>query len=180
MPTPKDTAPDSSAPMIPEQRREQILRQLRKHQVMSVHQLMEMFDCSHMTVRRDIALLEQEGDDLRSQDRAFHIDGCHMGNRRNITEWLAQDVRHHPRHFLGRHENRQRPVAPARLNQALPGLQHLTNQGSISLVGVRLERRVTGTDTEANDSPIICIDWGQTQVAQRITGGIARSAPFHS
>lgn len=31
MPTPKDTAPDSSAPMIPEQRREQILRQLRKH-----------------------------------------------------------------------------------------------------------------------------------------------------
>ena len=68
MPNPKDTAADSSTPMIPEQRREQILRQLRKHQVMSVHQLMEMFDCSHMTVRRDIALLEQEG-------RAYSVTG---------------------------------------------------------------------------------------------------------
>jgi DeoR/GlpR family transcriptional regulator of sugar metabolism len=54
--------------MIPAQRREQILRQLRKHQVLSVHQIMEMFDCSHMTVRRDIALLEQEG-------RAYSVTG---------------------------------------------------------------------------------------------------------
>jgi DNA-binding GntR family transcriptional regulator len=37
------------------------LRQLRKHQVLSVHQLMEMFDCAHMTLHRVIALLEQEG-----------------------------------------------------------------------------------------------------------------------
>ncbi|MDE1167096.1 MAG: DeoR/GlpR family DNA-binding transcription regulator [Pseudomonas sp.] len=57
-----------SAPMIPDQRRELILRQLRKHQVLSVHQLMEMFDCSHMTARRDIALLEQEG-------RAYSVTG---------------------------------------------------------------------------------------------------------
>lgn len=60
MPTESPT-PSNGAPMIPEQRREQILRQLRRHQVLSVHQLMDMFDCSHMTVRRDIALLEQEG-----------------------------------------------------------------------------------------------------------------------
>lgn len=60
MPTESPT-PSSGAPMIPEQRREQMLRQLRRHQVLSVHQLMEMFECSHMTVRRDIALLEQEG-----------------------------------------------------------------------------------------------------------------------
>lgn len=38
MPNPKDTAADGSTLMIPEQRREQILRQLRKHQVMSVPQ----------------------------------------------------------------------------------------------------------------------------------------------
>lgn len=50
-----------SGPIIPEQRRELIMRQLHKYQVLSVHQLMEMFDCSHMTVRRDIAVLEQEG-----------------------------------------------------------------------------------------------------------------------
>ncbi|KKB61997.1 cytochrome C [Robbsia andropogonis] len=49
------------APMIPDQRRESILRQLRQHGVLSVHQLMEMFGCSHMTVRRDISVLEREG-----------------------------------------------------------------------------------------------------------------------
>jgi DeoR/GlpR family transcriptional regulator of sugar metabolism len=54
--------------MIPAQRRELILRQLRKQQVLSVHQIMEMFECSHMTVRRDIALLEQEG-------RAYSVTG---------------------------------------------------------------------------------------------------------
>jgi len=37
----KDIAAESGAPMIPEQRRELMLRQLRKHQVLSVHQLME-------------------------------------------------------------------------------------------------------------------------------------------
>lgn len=52
---------DDTSPMIPEQRREQMLRALRKQQVLSVHQLMEMFDCSHMTIRRDIALLEETG-----------------------------------------------------------------------------------------------------------------------
>ena len=47
-------------------------RQLRKHQVLSVHQLMDMLDCSHMTIRRDIALLEQEGraySELHSEPR---------------------------------------------------------------------------------------------------------------
>jgi len=68
MPSHKDTATEGGAPMIPDQRRELIVRQLRKHQVLSVHQLMEMFECSHMTVRRDIALLEQEG-------RAYSVTG---------------------------------------------------------------------------------------------------------
>jgi DeoR/GlpR family transcriptional regulator of sugar metabolism len=64
----EDTAITAAAPMIPEQRRELMLRQLRKHQVLSVHQLVEMFDCSHMTIRRDIALLEQSG-------RAYSVTG---------------------------------------------------------------------------------------------------------
>jgi len=68
MPRDEDTTFSGAAPMIPDQRREQMLRQLRKHQVLSVHQLMEMFDCSHMTVRRDIALLEQSG-------RAYSVTG---------------------------------------------------------------------------------------------------------
>lgn len=64
----EDATLSGAAPMIPDQRRELMLRQLRKHQVLSVHQLMEMFDCSHMTVRRDIALLEQSG-------RAYSVTG---------------------------------------------------------------------------------------------------------
>ena len=54
-------AVDQAAPMIPDQRRELILRQLRQHGILSVHQLTVMFSCSHMTVRRDISVLEQEG-----------------------------------------------------------------------------------------------------------------------
>lgn len=50
-----------TAPLIPEQRRELIVRQLREHQVLSVHALTELLGCSHMTVRRDVAALEQAG-----------------------------------------------------------------------------------------------------------------------
>lgn len=50
MSTEEEIAISGGTPMIPDQRRELMLRQLRKHQVLSVHQLMEMFDCSHMTI----------------------------------------------------------------------------------------------------------------------------------
>ncbi|RZL92385.1 MAG: DeoR/GlpR transcriptional regulator [Variovorax sp.] len=49
------------ATLIPDQRREMIVRQLHKHQVLSVHQLTELLGCSHMTVRRDVAALEEAG-----------------------------------------------------------------------------------------------------------------------
>ncbi|WP_144110404.1 DeoR/GlpR family DNA-binding transcription regulator [Paraburkholderia sp. BCC1886] len=64
MPSPNDLPGPSAAsdvPLIPDQRRESMVRQLRRYKVLSVHQLTEMFDCSHMTVRRDIAALEQAG-----------------------------------------------------------------------------------------------------------------------
>jgi DeoR/GlpR family transcriptional regulator of sugar metabolism len=54
--------------LIPEQRREMIVRQLRERQVLSVHQLTELLGCSHMTVRRDVAALEESG-------RVFAIPG---------------------------------------------------------------------------------------------------------
>ncbi|MBS7780726.1 DeoR/GlpR family DNA-binding transcription regulator [Acidovorax sp. CCYZU-2555] len=56
-----DNASGRAAGLIPEQRREMIVRQLRKHQVLSVHQLTELLGCSHMTVRRDVAALEEKG-----------------------------------------------------------------------------------------------------------------------
>ncbi|MFP3571435.1 DeoR family transcriptional regulator, partial [Paraburkholderia sp. SIMBA_030] len=60
---PSKTQPDETptAPLIPDQRREAMLRLLRRDKVLSLHQLMESLGCSHMTVRRDIALLEREG-----------------------------------------------------------------------------------------------------------------------
>jgi DeoR/GlpR family transcriptional regulator of sugar metabolism len=49
------------APLIPEQRRELILKHLRREQVLSFNQLSALLDVSHMTIRRDISVLEEEG-----------------------------------------------------------------------------------------------------------------------
>lgn len=48
-------------PLIPDQRREQLLRHLRRDGVLSVQQITQIFGVSHMTVRRDIAELERQG-----------------------------------------------------------------------------------------------------------------------
>ncbi|GAB3257658.1 DeoR/GlpR family DNA-binding transcription regulator [Kineosporia babensis] len=48
-------------PLIPDQRRELLLRHLQRERVLSVHQLTDLLEVSHMTVRRDIASLEREG-----------------------------------------------------------------------------------------------------------------------
>ena len=53
---------DGATPgMIPDQRREFLLRQLHQRTVLSVHELTELLSVSHMTVRRDIAALERAG-----------------------------------------------------------------------------------------------------------------------
>ncbi|WFR68257.1 class II aldolase/adducin family protein [Curtobacterium flaccumfaciens] len=61
-----ETAPEEEPmseqpPLIPEQRRERILQQLRRDAVLSYRQLAASLDVSHMTVRRDIAALETQG-----------------------------------------------------------------------------------------------------------------------
>ncbi|WP_129844101.1 DeoR/GlpR family DNA-binding transcription regulator [Streptomyces sp. RFCAC02] len=48
-------------PLIPDQRRELLLKHLRRDGVLSVQQITQLFGVSHMTVRRDIAELEQQG-----------------------------------------------------------------------------------------------------------------------
>jgi DNA-binding transcriptional ArsR family regulator len=47
------------APLIPDQRRELILKHLRREQVLSFNQLSALLDVSHMTIRRDVAVLEE-------------------------------------------------------------------------------------------------------------------------
>jgi DeoR/GlpR family transcriptional regulator of sugar metabolism len=54
--------------LIPDQRREKLMRLLRRDTVLSVAQLTELLDVSHMTVRRDIVVLEREG-------RAYSVPG---------------------------------------------------------------------------------------------------------
>lgn len=48
-------------PLIPEQRQRELLRLLRGAGALSIRHLAELLGVSHMTVRRDIALLEAEG-----------------------------------------------------------------------------------------------------------------------
>ncbi len=53
---------DDSEHLIPAQRREKLMHRLRQEGgVLSVRQLTEALGVSHMTVRRDIAILEREG-----------------------------------------------------------------------------------------------------------------------
>jgi DeoR/GlpR family transcriptional regulator of sugar metabolism len=52
---------ESETPLIPDQRREALMRLLHQQPVLSVLQLTDLLGVSHMTVRRDIADLEREG-----------------------------------------------------------------------------------------------------------------------
>ncbi|MCA4133033.1 DeoR/GlpR family DNA-binding transcription regulator [Arthrobacter sp. M4] len=54
-------------PLIPEQRHQEILRLLRREGVLSIRHLTDAMNVSHMTVRRDIAALEESGQVLSVQ-----------------------------------------------------------------------------------------------------------------
>lgn len=54
-------APSEEPPLIPDQRRELLVKHLRREGVLSVQQITQLFGVSHMTVRRDIAELESQG-----------------------------------------------------------------------------------------------------------------------
>ncbi|GAA4800029.1 DeoR/GlpR family DNA-binding transcription regulator [Streptomyces ziwulingensis] len=55
------TSEGERPPLIPDQRREQLLKHLRRDGVLSVQQITRLLGVSHMTVRRDIAELERKG-----------------------------------------------------------------------------------------------------------------------
>lgn len=54
-------ASSEEPPLIPDQRRELLVKHLRREGVLSVQQITQLFGVSHMTVRRDIAELESQG-----------------------------------------------------------------------------------------------------------------------
>ena len=51
----------TARPLIPEQRHQEILRLLRREGVLSIRSLTDYMNVSHMTVRRDITALEDQG-----------------------------------------------------------------------------------------------------------------------
>ncbi|MFC7430047.1 MULTISPECIES: DeoR/GlpR family DNA-binding transcription regulator [unclassified Agrococcus] len=61
MSTRKGPLVSEAAPLIPEQRRESIVQHLQRERVLSFRQLTELLGVSHMTVRRDVAVLEEQG-----------------------------------------------------------------------------------------------------------------------
>lgn len=51
--------------MIPSERRDFIYRYVHEYQTVSINDLVELMNVSHMTVRRDIRMLEEEGKSLQ-------------------------------------------------------------------------------------------------------------------
>ncbi|MGO2345502.1 MAG: DeoR family transcriptional regulator, partial [Providencia sp.] len=47
--------------MIPSERRDFIYRYVHEYQTVSINDLVDLMNVSHMTVRRDIRMLEEEG-----------------------------------------------------------------------------------------------------------------------
>jgi len=69
----------TNTPLIPEQRHQEVLRLLRSAGVLSIRHLADLLSVSHMTVRRDIASLEESG-------QVVSIQG---GVR--LTEWTGTE-----------------------------------------------------------------------------------------
>ncbi len=164
MPSQKDVAAESGAPMIPEQRRELILRQLRKQHVLSVHQLMEMFDCSHMTVRRDIALLEQEG-------LAYSVTG---GVR--IASQLHSEPSHQVKAVVELPQKQAMAKLAARL--LLADMTIYLDAGTSTLEIVPYIKLLSGMTVVTNDFGVVQALMDAPHVTVIHTGGAAR--PFQS
>jgi DeoR/GlpR family transcriptional regulator of sugar metabolism len=60
--------------MLPEQRRRQILEQVESGQMTSIVDLSQKYDVSEMTIRRDLKLLEEEGQIRRTHGGALPVN----------------------------------------------------------------------------------------------------------
>ncbi|KAA9156947.1 DeoR/GlpR transcriptional regulator [Amycolatopsis acidicola] len=77
-------------PLIPEQRRDLILGQLRRDSVLSYRQLAKLVGVSHMTIRRDVAELERQGKVVATQGGAKIV--ARVATEPPRTEKAAADV----------------------------------------------------------------------------------------
>lgn len=82
--------PASEPPLIPEQRRDLVVRHLRQHSVLSYRQLAALLGVSHMTIRRDIAELEEQGRVIATQGGAKSV--ARVASEPPRTEKSTTDV----------------------------------------------------------------------------------------
>lgn len=148
----------SRAPaLIPEQRRELIMRHLRKHPVLSMHQLTELLGCSHMTVRRDVAALEESG-------RVYAIPG---GVR--IASHLATEPSHDAKAVT---EQPQKQAIAARAAHLLkPGMTVYLDAGTTTAALVPHVAALSGMTVITNDLRIALALSASPHVAALHTGG---------
>ena len=128
-------------PMAPAQRRDMIIRRLRREQTLSVVQLTEIFNCSHMTVRRDIAVLEQEG-------LVFSVPG---GVR--LASQARMEPKHHHRVILEAEQKRRMAMAAAQYLK--PGMVLYLDAGTTTLCLVPHITELTGMTVVTNDFSIV-------------------------
>lgn len=106
--------PKSSPPLIPDQRQLEIVELLRAATVLSVRELTETMRVSHMTVRRDIAALEEAG----------LVESVHGGVRLPNSHAQETPVERAPRTEL---------ETPAKLSIARAALAHIRSGSTIFL-----------------------------------------------
>jgi DeoR/GlpR family transcriptional regulator of sugar metabolism len=154
---PEEKTPRAAA-LIPDQRRELIMRHLRKHQVLSMHQLTELLGCSHMTVRRDVAALEESG-------RVYAIPG---GVR--IASHLVSEPSHQDKAVTEQPQKRAIAAHVARLLK--PGMTVYLDAGTTTAAIVPHIAALADMTVITNDFRIVLSLADSPQVTAVHTGGM--------
>ncbi|HEY0285591.1 MAG TPA: DeoR/GlpR family DNA-binding transcription regulator [Pseudomonas sp.] len=145
-------------PIAPAQRREMIIRRLRRQQTLSVTELTKIFNCSHMTVRRDIAVLEQDG-------LVFSVPG---GVR--LASQLYSEPSHQNRVIVEPDQKQRMAVCAARLIK--PGMSLYLDAGTTTLCLVPHIINQTGITVITNDFSIVMALADAKHVKVIHTGGV--------
>ncbi|MFJ3487784.1 DeoR/GlpR family DNA-binding transcription regulator [Pseudomonas sp. NPDC090202] len=144
--------------MLPAQRREMIIRRLRREQTLSVTQLTEIFNCSHMTVRRDIAVLEQEG-------LVFSVPG---GVR--LASQSYSEPNHHSRVIVDAEQKQRMAVLAAQMLK--PGMVVYLDAGTTTLCLVPHIIALSDMTVITNDFSIVMALAEARHVKTIHTGGV--------
>jgi len=147
-----------AAALIPDQRRETIVRQLRTHEVLSVHQLTGLLGCSHMTVRRDVVALEQAG-------RVYAVPG---GVR--IASHLVSEPSHQAKSVA--EQPQKRAIAEHAATLLKPGMTVYLDAGTTTASLVPHLLKLDGITVLTNDFRIVLQLADTPAVAVVHTGGV--------